>query len=104
MIQLQKSDRMKRRRCPFCSETVPPAATWCEACGRNTPWEQKKGYEIVPDGEKYGIALAGAMIVAGLELEAAKVILHALTDREMREMHRVHRLKKDADRKKLRNG
>jgi hypothetical protein len=64
-----------------------PAATWCGSCGRDMTFDnqriydsspQSELYEIVPDGETFGIALRGKIKIHGLELENAQTILEAL--------------------------
>jgi hypothetical protein len=76
----------KRNICPFCSKKILAAAAWCGSCGRDLPFENRPDkssrqydlYEIVPDGETFGIALSGKIKIHGLELENAQTILTAL--------------------------
>ena len=76
--------------CPFCFKEVVAAATWCGDCGRDLPSSKqysfeippkREFYEIVPDGEVFGIALRGQIKIHGLEIESAQSILAALNRR-----------------------
>jgi hypothetical protein len=70
--------------CPFCLKEVLVKANRCRNCGRELPANglgtasQNGLYEIVPDGEMFGIALRGKIKMSGLELESAQSILDAL--------------------------
>jgi hypothetical protein len=70
--------------CPFCLREVIAKAAWCGNCGRDLPTHhpeilfQNDSYEIVPEGEMFGIALRGKIKMSGLELESAQCILVAL--------------------------
>jgi hypothetical protein len=70
--------------CPFCHKEVLVTATWCGNCGRDLPTNdleilpKNDFYEIVPDGEMFGIAPRGKIRMDGLELEDAQSILTAL--------------------------
>lgn len=76
------------RPCPFCAAETPVEASWCGNCGRNIPEKKasktKHSYKIVPDGSRYGIAQEGRLLIGGLESEAARLMLQALTSRKMR--------------------
>jgi hypothetical protein len=76
--------------CPFCLKEVVATATWCGDCGRDLPSPKQypfevppkvELYEIVPDGEMFGIALQGKTKIHGLEMENAQSILTALNRR-----------------------
>jgi hypothetical protein len=73
-----------KRLCPFCAGVVSAVALLCKRCGQDLhsmklaqPQAQPKSnlYEFVPDGQKFGIAIQGEIIVHGLnsaDLETAQ--------------------------------
>jgi|WetSurMetagenome_2_1015567.scaffolds.fasta_scaffold111779_3 hypothetical protein len=76
--------------CPFCLSEVATAATWCGNCRRDLLSKEQypfvippnvELYEIVPDGEMFGIALRGEIKIHGIEMESAQSILTALNRR-----------------------
>jgi hypothetical protein len=83
-----------KRLCPFCAGEIALDASVCEHCGKNLkrmmaahsqPQPKPSLYHIVPDGTKYGIALAGSVKIHGLELEKAErlaAILNSVADIE----------------------
>jgi hypothetical protein len=69
-----------KRLCPLCGEDTPPNAFICEHCGldlrSSTFFKAQTGadlYEVVPDGEKFGLALKGVIKVHDLDLKEAEV-------------------------------
>jgi predicted amidophosphoribosyltransferase len=69
-----------KRLCPLCGEEIPPASFICRHCGLDLHssrlFKDKTSadfYEVVPDGEKFGLALEGEIKVHGLDLQEAEI-------------------------------
>jgi len=86
--------------CPFCTGEILEAEFLCKYCGRDLhamriahskakASSKGGGYEIVPDGFKFGIALRGTVILHGMEMEEAQntaKILNTVLEAEKAEL------------------
>jgi hypothetical protein len=66
--------------CPLCGEIILPNSFICDYCGLDMRSSRLFNarpkadlYVVVPDGEKYGLALEGEIKVHGLELNEAEI-------------------------------
>jgi len=82
-----------KRLCPFCTQDVPLESSLCIHCGRDlqvmkvahSQAQKNWIYQVVPDGLKFGIAVAGEIKIHGLELGKARdlnALLNSVTDIE----------------------
>ncbi len=76
-----------RKPCPFCAAEIPRTFIVCNHCGRelhslrlarSKAQPKVELYEIVADGQEFGIALHGKIRLHGLELEKARQIVAIL--------------------------
>jgi hypothetical protein len=66
--------------CPSCAMEIVPDAAFCGHCGEDlsTVRPEQNKYQLVRDGQKFGIALRGRMVLPDMSLKEAQRTLAIL--------------------------
>ena len=61
--------------CPSCGGALPAIATLCAHCGKDL---RNDAYQIVHNGQKFGISHKGRIVIHDLELKSAMEVVALL--------------------------